>query len=190
MSDTKRVALIFGTCTGKTEEISEIMAESFLPELEVEMTDIAATEPEDLKKYEFIICGIPTWDVGELEYGWQDVYDELDGVDLSGLLVAMFGLGDQHNYSDTYQDAMGILYEKLLECGASGKIGFTSTEGHEFDASRGLIDDQFCGLALDEDNQDDLSEERIHKWTAQVKSEIQQIKPDLLTSAPTTDASQ
>jgi flavodoxin I len=30
----------------------------------------------------------------------------------------------------------------------------------------------FCGLALDEDNQDDLTEGRVKQWTAQVLQEM------------------
>lgn len=30
----------------------------------------------------------------------------------------------------------------------------------------------FCGLALDQDNQDDLTEKRIAEWTAQVMAEM------------------
>ena len=190
MTDTKRCALIYGSCTGKTEDVSEILAEAFLPELELVVVDIASLEPQDLNQFEFVVCGIPTWDVGELEYGWQDVYDNLDGVDLSGLTIAMVGLGDQFNYSETYQDAMGILYEKLVECGASGKIGFTSTEGHEFEGSRALIDQQFCGLALDEDNQDELSEGRINRWVAQVKLELNRNKPELFSKISNSEATE
>ena len=37
-----------------------------------------------------------------------------------------------------------------------------------------LIDDStFCGLALDEDNQDDLSADRIKNWVAQISSEME-----------------
>ena len=36
-----------------------------------------------------------------------------------------------------------------------------------------LLDDStFCGLALDEDNQDDLSAGRIKNWVAQISSEM------------------
>ncbi len=190
MTNTKRCALVYGSCTGKTEELSETLRDAFLPELELQIVDIATLEASDLKQYELVICGIPTWDVGELEYGWQDVYDNLDGVDLSGLTIAIFGLGDQFNYSETYQDAMGILYEKLIECGATGGIGFTSTEGHEFEGSRALIDDQFCGLALDEDNQDELSEARIKGWVAQVKPELRRTQPELFSAMSTNENSE
>lgn len=162
-------AIIFGSITGKTEEVAEKLVETLAPEIEPELVAVESLEATDLAKWDFIICGIPTWDIGELEYGWQDIYDKLDDVDLNGTKVAMFGLGDQSNYADTYQDAMGILYRKLLECGVEGGIGFTSTDGHTFVKSEGVIDGKFCGMAIDEDCQFDLTEERIDAWTIQLK---------------------
>lgn len=35
-----------------------------------------------------------------------------------------------------------------------------------------LDDNTFCGLALDEDNQDDLSADRIKTWVAQISKEM------------------
>ena len=35
-----------------------------------------------------------------------------------------------------------------------------------------LDDNTFCGLPLDEDNQDDLSADRIKGWVSQLKKEI------------------
>lgn len=172
MKMNNRNALIYGSCTGKTESIAEDIIEAFLPELSLQLIDVSSLEAINLSAFEIAICGIPTWDIGELEYGWSDLYDELDNVDLSGVQVAMFGLGDQRNYGDTYQDAMGILYKKLIECGAFGGIGFTQIDGHEFEESLAIVDGHFCGLALDEDNQDELSAERIRRWTGQVTTEI------------------
>ena len=164
-----KAALIYGTCTGRTEYVAEQIIEALKPEIELEMVDVYKIKAADLAQWEFMLCGIPTWDVGELEYGWADVYDNLDDVDLPNSTVAMFGLGDQGSYADTYQDAMGILYKKLLERGARGGIGFTPTDSHEFDESLGVIDGQFCGLAIDEDNQEDLTEERIEEWAKSMK---------------------
>ena len=50
-------------------------------------------------------------------------------------------------------------------------IGYTSQEGYEHDASKAIRGDQFCGLLCDEVNQDDLTEERVQNWVAQLKSE-------------------
>ncbi len=173
---TGKFALVYGSCTGKTEYIAESMIEKFQPEIELTLVDVSSMKAPDLTTYEFAICAIPTWDVGELEYGWADVYDDLDDLDLKGLTVAMLGLGDQRNYGETYQDAMGILYDKMIERGAKGGLGFTSVEGHEFEESLAVKGEQFCGLALDEDNQYDLTDERIEAWVKQVKEELAKLK--------------
>ena len=163
-------ALIYGSCTGRTWHVAELVVEALKPEIELELVDVNKIGASDLNNWDFIISAIPTWDVGELEYGWSDVYDDLDGAELS-FTVAMIGVGDQCSYADTYQDAMGILYKKFLECGATGGVGFTSTDSHEFDASLGVIDEKFCGLAIDEDTQDDLTEPRIAEWATQLKKD-------------------
>ncbi|MEM9942117.1 MAG: flavodoxin [Planctomycetota bacterium] len=172
MAAFENPVLLYGSCTGKTEYIAELIVKEFEPTLELEMVEISSIEAGDLAKYDLIVCGIPTWDIGELEHAWQEVYEELDDVDLNGVRFTIFGLGDQRGYSDTYQDAMGILYKKMVERGAAGDLGFTTTDGHEFDESLGIIDGKFCGLALDEDNQDDLSEVRIKTWAKQVLDEL------------------
>ena len=48
-------------------------------------------------------------------------------------------------------------------------VGKWSTEGYEFDESLGCVDGEFLGLAIDYDNQDDLTEERIEAWVEQIK---------------------
>ena len=164
--------LIYGSVTGKTEYIADQIVAALEPELEVSIEEVSSLGPDDFPKYDLAICGIPTWDIGELEYGWQDLYDKLDGTDLKNVKVAMFGLGDQRDYADTYQDAMGLLYLKLLACGATGGFGFTSVNGHDFEKSKGVINGRFCGLALDEDSQDDLTEDRIIAWARQLKGEL------------------
>ncbi|MEM1109839.1 MAG: flavodoxin [Planctomycetota bacterium] len=167
-----KAALLYGTCTGKTEAAAELIRDEFGEDFFETYDDIAQVGAEGLNGYDFILCGIPTWDVGEIQYDWQDVYDELDDIDLSGTKIAMFGMGDQGGYPDTYQDAIGLVYLKMLEKGAEGKIGFTSTESHDFEESKGVIDGQFCGLALDDDCQPELSEQRIKEWVAQLKEEL------------------
>lgn len=167
-----KIALMYGTVTGKTEVALEIVGDALKPELDVPLVDVGTIEVEDLQGYDVLIMAIPTWDVGELEYNWAELVDEMDSIDLTGTRIFMIGLGDQENYPDTYQDAMGILYKKAIERGATGGLGFTSTEGHNYDSSLGEIDGKFCGLALDEENQEDLTEQRAEQWAAQVKQEL------------------
>lgn len=167
-----RVALIYGSSSGKTECVAPMVRDELKPELDVELVDVSSIGPDDLKSYGLLLLAIPTWDIGQLEYNWQDMCDKMEGVDLAGVRIAMIGLGDQENYPDTYQDAMGMLYESFLACGATGQLGFTDTQGHHFEESRGVIDGKFCGLALDEDNQPSETEPRIAAWAKQLKAEL------------------
>ncbi len=158
-----RAILVYGSVTTKTETVANLIKDELGDKLE-KVVEVSEIQPEDVKAYDLLIAGIPTWDVGELEYAWQDFYDNMEGVDFSKLRIAIFGLGDQDAYADTYQDAMGILYDKFIQCGAKGEIGFVSTESHTYDESKAQRGEQFCGLALDEDNQSHMTEERVSEW--------------------------
>ena len=51
-------------------------------------------------------------------------------------------------------------------------IGFTSTDGYNFDKSTAVKNGQFICLAIDELNQPELSDERVENWCDQLKKEI------------------
>ena len=61
----------------------------------------------DFEKYDFLILGIPTWYYGESQADWDDFFPELEKVDFSSKLVAIFGCGDQEDYAEYFLDAMG-----------------------------------------------------------------------------------
>ncbi|PHJ57636.1 flavodoxin FldA [Nostoc linckia z18] len=166
-----KIGLFFGTQTGNTQTESEIIQKEFGGDSVVTLNDVSQAEPSDFNNYDYIIVGCPTWNVGELQSDWEDFYDELDNIDFTGKKVAYFGTGDQVGYPDTFQDALGILEEKISENGAE-TVGYWPTEGYEFSESKAVRDGKFVGLALDEDNQSDLTEERIKAWVTQLKPEF------------------
>ena len=116
---------------------------------------------------------IPTWDYGELQEHWEEIWDEIDEVNWQDKQVALYGLGDQVGYPEWFLDAMGYLHAKLLALGAR-PCGYWPSEGYEFEASNALTADgqAFVGLALDEENEFDLSETRIRQWCAQLLDEF------------------
>ncbi|BDA73911.1 flavodoxin [Calothrix sp. PCC 7716] len=166
-----KIALFFGTQTGNTQTEAEIIQKEFGGEDVVSLYDISKAESSDFDEYSYIIIGCPTWNIGELQSDWEDFYDELDNVNFSGKKVAYFGAGDQVGYPDSFQDAMGILEERISELGGE-TVGYWPTDGYEFNESKGVRDGKFVGLALDEDNQSDLTDKRIKSWVSQIKSEF------------------
>jgi flavodoxin I len=167
-----KIGLFYGTQTSNTQTVAELIQKEFGGDDVVTIQDISRTEPTDFDEYQIVIIGCPTWNVGEIQSDWESFYDDqLGSVDFSGKKVAYFGEGDQIGYPDTFQDAMGMLEEKISELGGE-TVGYWSTEGYDFNDSKALRDDKFVGLALDEDNQSELTEERTKSWIAQLKLEF------------------
>ena len=166
-----KIALFYGTQTGYTQTAAEMIQKEFGGDSVVTLSDISQAESSDFEGYNYIIIGCPTWNVGELQSDWEDFYDQLENIDFSGKKVAYFGEGDQVGYPDTFQDAMGILEEKVSELGGE-TVGYWSTDGYEFTDSKAVRDEKFVGLALDENNQSELTNERIKAWVFQLQQEF------------------
>ncbi len=163
-----KIGLFYGTQTGNTETLAQAIQAEFGGDSVVTLHDIADASPDDFADYACLIVGCPTWNIGELQADWEGFYDELDEIDFSGKKVAYFGAGDQIGYADNFQDAMGILAEKIRSLGGT-TVGQWPTIGYEFNESKAVQNGKFVGLALDEDNQPELTESRISTWVAQVK---------------------
>ncbi len=167
-----KIGLFYGSTTGKTEAAAEAIQEALGGEDVVALHEIADVTDNDFANYDRIIIACPTWDIGGLQADWEGFYDDdLDNIDFSGKKVAYFATGDQIGYPDNFQDAMGILEEKISSLGGK-TVGHWSANGYEHSASKAEKDGKFVGLALDEDNQSELTDERIQEWTTQLKSEF------------------
>lgn len=166
-----KIGLFFGTQTGNTQTIAEQIQKEFGGDSVVELIDIADASPEDFEAYDCVIVGCPTWNIGELQSDWEGFYDELDAIAFSGKKVAYFGAGDQVGYADNFQDAMGILEEKISSLGGT-TVGYWPVDGYDFNESKAVRNGKFVGLAIDEDNQSDLTGERVKTWVAQLKREF------------------
>ncbi len=125
--------------------------------------DVADTDPREMMNYTYLILGIPTWGIGELQDDWLAALPVLEGLDLRKKTVALFGLGDQESYPDTFADALGRLYDALVETGCSF-TGRWCTLGYNFTESGALRGNDFVGLVLDEENQQEMTEIRIADW--------------------------
>ncbi|NEP89650.1 MAG: flavodoxin FldA [Okeania sp. SIO2C2] len=162
------IGLFVGSTTGKTESAAEMVQEEFGGDDVVTIHNMDEVNTEDFDGYQNIIIASPTWNIGELQSDWEGFFDELDNIDFNGKKVAYFGTGDQIGYGDNFQDAMGILEEKISSLGGT-TVGYWSTDGYEHTESKAVKNGKFVGLALDEDNQAEFTEERVKKWVAQLK---------------------
>lgn len=137
----------------------------------VETVDVDVATRDQFMKYTNFILAVPTWFDGELPNYWDEFLPAIEDESFKGKHFAIFGGGDQKGYPENFVDGVGIIAEFIEERG--GKIvGFTSTEGYDFEGSRAQRGDQFVGLALDIENQAALSNERIEQWVKSLKKEF------------------
>lgn len=158
-----RTNVIYGSDAGGTKVVASRIASA----VKGRAIDIRKAKIADFEECDLLILGSPTYGLGDLQCDWEDHADLIDSAQLDGKPVALFGTGDQFTYPDTFVDAIGILYDRVAARGAK-VVGFTDTEGYDFVASAGLRDGRFVGLALDEDNQSELTERRISAWIKQL----------------------
>ncbi|WP_321779566.1 flavodoxin [Sulfurimonas sp.] len=161
-----KIGLFYASSTGNTEDIASLIKNK-ISATEVELHNVAECTDDAMEQYDFIIIGASTWGEGDLQDDWEDFLPNISKTNFSSKTVALFGLGDQEEYCDNYLDAMGTLYDEVIKQGAT-VVGSWSTDGYEHDESNAIRDGEFVGLALDEDNQGELSNERVSAWIEQI----------------------
>ena len=165
-----KVGVFYGSTTGHTQEVVEnVVSKLNDAGLEVDVFDVSKASKEDLVKYENLILASSTYGDGDLQTDWEDFANNLCEDSFENKVVAIIGLGDQDSYSDTFCDAIGILANLAKKATLVGK---TKNSGYEFESSKSLEGDEFLGLVVDEDNQSDLTEERIANWVNEVKGKF------------------
>ena len=156
--------IIYSSYTGLTFDITTII-EKYLDLLKLEVLEVSSINSNDFLRFDFLMLGVPTWFVGELEPEWDDYFPDFENIDFTEKEIAIFGLGDQYGYPDNFVDGIGILAEVIIKNGGN-IVGYWPNNGYDFNKSIGLAPNgMFYGLALDEDNQPELSEERVKLWT-------------------------
>jgi len=170
-SPSSAVGLIYASEGGTTKDIASRISKM----IDVEHVDIEdVKDAEDLAKYDALIVGTPTHNTLADEYrsgvGWDDIIDDIKQLDMSGKIVACYGLGDSAAYGDGFCDAMEELHRTFKVTGAK-MVGYVDSSEYEYTESKSEIEGQFIGLPLDEMNEDDFTKDRLTAWLSQLREE-------------------
>jgi flavodoxin I len=166
-----KIGLFYGSTTGDTLKVAELIQEEFGDET-VDLIDVASASAEDLNRYEALIFGTSTWHWGGLQDEWAIFQDSLTEQALKGKKVALFGLGDQRRYADNFVDGIGLLHEKIKPM-VGQVVGKWPKNGYDYKASAADEGDHLVGLAIDQDNEASETPTRVKQWVEQVRKEFQ-----------------
>jgi len=171
----EKIAILYGPTGGNTEKAARLVAKAF-GEDKTDLIPIKDAQESDIERFSKIVFGGPTvgthtWSDPTQKNDWDVFLTKLYKMDLKGKTCAVFGLGDQVSYSFKFVDDIGVIADQIVKSG--GKlVGLVDPEGYNFDESKALINGKFLGLPLDEDNEPELTEQRISNWVEILKTEF------------------
>ncbi len=174
-----RIGLFFASSTGNTRRIAKSIKKRFDDTTMAEALNVNKATAEMIAAYSHLIFGTSTLGGGQLPGlstdcmggGWEEFLPQLKDVDFTGKTVALFGLGDQDKYPDEFVDALGEIYHFVVVRGAK-VVGAWPADDYDFISSKALVDGDFVGLALDQENQKMLTDSRVDTWLKLIAPEF------------------
>jgi len=170
----KKIALIYWPKKGNTETAALKIASHF-NEASIDIFTVKSINTAEFALYDAFIIGAPTTGADNWQEAhkslWGSFFERLAKAKIKGKPFAIFGLGDQILYPYNFVDGM-IDIKKEFELHGAVHAGSWPVEGYEYKDSLSQENGHFVGLALDEDQQSELTDERIAQWTKQLIAEF------------------
>ena len=167
----KKIGIFYGSSTGNTEVIAYKIQQRF-GENRSDVFNIDAVVKSEIEQYPYLIFGTSTWGLGDMQDDWEEFIEVLKTIDLSQKKIALFGLGDQEVYAESFANGMGELYEQISK--NTNIVGEWPTEGYKFVASKAVKRGKFVGLAIDFDNEQKKADKYIDAWVNKLKKEFKE----------------
>jgi len=144
----------------------------------VELIPVNKVKKEDVDKSSQIILvgstvGADHWRNEILVNEWHEFFKKIADTGFEDKKVAIVGLGNSVLYPEHFADGMASLYKEVTDKGAK-VFGSVDAKDYDFEDSEALNDEGFfCGLAIDEDNEYDLTTGRLEKWVSMLKPDFE-----------------
>ncbi|MBC8321017.1 MAG: flavodoxin domain-containing protein [Bacteroidetes bacterium] len=171
----KKIVLLYWGKGGNVENTAHEVYKMFDSHI-IDMFDLVSFDIRTIENYDLMILGHSTigaenWEDAVADNEWNRFFRKIESKGGCSISAASFGLGDQVLYPDNFVDGLGIYKDEMDKLNIS-TIGSWPSDGYNFTDSDGEKDGFFYGLALDVDNEPELSEDRIKEWTDKIKKEI------------------
>jgi len=170
-----KILLIYWPEGGNVETIALKLREKLM-NADITKRTVTDVTVDDMESNDNWIIGGSTvgshvWEDADDSNKWVEFFKMLDVVDMTKKTVAFYGLGDHILYPNHFVDGLGVFQEEFSNRNAN-IIGKWPTEGYNFTDSEGVEDDMFYGLALDEDHEDELTDQRLDNWLELIKNDF------------------
>jgi len=172
-----KTAIFFSPEGGNVDSVANKLGE-LIGNDKVDIIPVKEAEKGDLHKYNQIILvgstvGTDHWNNEIIVDEWPEFFTKTEEISFENKKLALVGLGNSVLYPEHFADGMAILYERILQ--QNGEVlGFFDAKEYDYTDSESLNDEGlFCGLAIDEDNEPELTTERLEKWISILKPDFE-----------------
>ncbi len=171
----KKTLLLYWATGGNVENAARAIYREYGVQ-DIEISDVASFDAVRLADFDRFIFGSATvgaevWSDAKSSNKWNEFFVKSAADCFRQKKIALFGLGDQVLYPDHFVDSLAFMKDQCERKGAE-LIGKWPIDGYDFTDSEGVENGFFFGLALDEDQQAELTESRIAAWVKQLKTEF------------------
>ena len=172
-----KTALLYSPEGGSVNRVTNKLGE-LIGNDKADIIPVKEVEIGDLDKYNKVILvgstvGADHWDNEIIVDEWAEFFTKIKKTSFENKKVAIVGLGNSVLYPSHFADGMSVLHEKIIAQNAT-VLGKVEAKDYEFEDSEALDDEGFfCGLAIDEDNEAELTTERLEKWISILKSDFE-----------------
>lgn len=162
------IAILYGSSGGNTETVARQVQDLF--QGGADLFNVREVTLEEIRDYPYYIIGTSTTGIGDLQDDWEGFLPSFSRLDLADKKVAIFALGDSASYSTSFAESMKVIYDEIAN--KTTIVGQVPDEGYTYDDSMALVDGMFVGLPIDEDNEYDMTEERLTAWVEKLRAEF------------------
>ena len=172
----KKTVLFFSPVGGNVNRVANQLGE-MIGNDKVDVIPVKEVESEDLDKYDNIILagstvGADHWANEIVVNEWPEFFSKIAEISFKEKKVAIIGLGNSVLYPEHFADGMAFLYKSITKLNAR-VFGFVDGKDYTFTDSEAVDGDGiFCGLPIDEDNEAELTAERLEKWILLLKPDF------------------
>ena len=160
-----KIAILYGSSGGNTESVARQLQDLF--EGQADLFNVQHVSLGEIAPYPYLILGTSTTGVGDLQDDWEGFLPSFATLDFIGKKAALFALGDSASYSGSFAESMKVIYDEIAD--KIVIVGQVPDEGYTYDDSTAVIDGVWVGLPIDEDNEYDMTEQRLTAWVEELK---------------------
>jgi len=172
-----KTAILFSPVGGNVNSVADKLG-VMIGNDKVDIIPVKEVESEALINYSQIILvgstvGADHWTNQILVDEWEAFFARIGEFSFEKKKVAIIGLGNCVLYPEHFADGMANLYKRVTTQNAE-VFGFVDAKDYDFTDSKSVNEEgYFVGLAIDEDNEADLTPERLKKWIDTIQSDFE-----------------